>query len=710
MTTLFWSVLLAAAVLWPSRLAGPLDGMPLDQPAEVIGLALLIACIAATRGVLTGRWFRVLVVLLLGWKAMTTVAATQDGLCLRFISPVPLYRDDVRVPHSWDVRADWRSDVPRCSAVMTRDYPDLEYFPAWFFNLPPADPGRQSTPAERPPNVQVAMRLDGYLRASSPARLQVNAAENVQARLRVGERAITPDELAQGIDVPAGVHHVVLDGDLVRSQWSLAIRLNDGEVWSKGVLTLSPPGTLDRWLRPWGNVVAAALSISLLVVVMIQFARTLGVWAPAVAAASIALLLAGWTQHDPIARIAPLALLAMVFRMPPSRLQTVRGAIALLVVPWMALWLRRAIAQVGVFTWYSTGDDWWMLQRFAYRTYLQGHWLEGGEPTFRFQPLYRWIAGALHLVFGDSSVGELLWDAAAAGIGALFAFAVVKAIAGYRWGVVAAVTVLCTFTLGPAWHLFGRGLSEFSAAGLLYAAALLALAARRGHGLAAAGAGVAASFAMFARLNHIAMASAVAMLAVPFSIRAADIWRPSRWLPAASRPVLAGVLVAIAVAVWLFTARTYYYTGVPSMLYGTTAGHNSVWNGPPGLVPLAGRLLSSLLMQLTMSDSPQLEPRALLIVTGFFAACLGLLRLRPFGDLPMSLALLCVAGALGGFVARGTAYPGRFSLHLVPVCTAISVIMIAHAVSVLRRGRPLLPAQPEQAGALSAAREDPGLP
>ena len=44
-----------------------------------------------------------------------------------------------------------------------------------------------------------------------------------------------------------------------------------------------------------------------------------------------------------------------------------------------------------------------------------------GSRTFWFQPLYRWIAGLLHLVFGDSSVGERFWDGACllAGAGSL---------------------------------------------------------------------------------------------------------------------------------------------------------------------------------------------------------------------------------------------------------------------------------------------------
>jgi len=43
--------------------------------------------------------------------------------------------------------------------------------------------------------------------------------------------------------------------------------------------------------------------------------------------------------------------------------------------------------------------------------YMHGFWLEAGTKTFDYQALYRWNHGALHLVFGDSSVGETYLDA-----------------------------------------------------------------------------------------------------------------------------------------------------------------------------------------------------------------------------------------------------------------------------------------------------------
>ncbi len=163
------------------------------------------------------------------------------------------------------------------------------------------------------------------------------------------------------------------------------------------------------------------------------------------------------------------------------RAQNRIGLSVLVALPFLAMVVAMAVPQVGIFTWYSSGDDWWMFQRYAYRIFMQGYWLEGGTRTFWFQPLYRWIVGSLHLVFGDSSVGELFWDAAAALMCAAFAFHVARRFAGFRWGLAAAVTTLAIFTLGPAWYLLGRGLSEFSSAGLICGAALFALRARHGR-------------------------------------------------------------------------------------------------------------------------------------------------------------------------------------------------------------------------------------
>ena len=140
-----------------------------------------------------------------------------------------------------------------------------------------------------------------------------------------------------------------------------------------------------------------------------------------------------------------------------------------------------ALPTVGRFTLYLQGDDALIYQQFAYRIYMERFWLEGGQPTFWNQPLYRWICGGLHVLFGDSSAGELVWDGFGLLAGSMFAFVVVNRVAGFRSGIAAAVAVLLTFALGPNWYVIGRGLSEISALTWLYLAACCLIAASMGR-------------------------------------------------------------------------------------------------------------------------------------------------------------------------------------------------------------------------------------
>jgi hypothetical protein len=149
------------------------------------------------------------------------------------------------------------------------------------------------------------------------------------------------------------------------------------------------------------------------------------------------------------------------------------------------------------------------------------------------------------------------------------------------------------------------------------------------------------------------------------------------WWTQASREVLLGVLGMVAVGLWLFTARTYYYTGVPSMFWGTTASLNSVWQATDGVGAAVERIGSSVLMLITMNDPPRFDLRALPVLAGFGIALLGVCRVACFARLPLNAIVLCLAGVSGALVARGSAYPGRFSIHLVPVTVALAVCAIA---------------------------------
>lgn len=121
-----WGVLAAAALLWPDRISGPLDGIPLDRVAE----AVLVA------GVLPALWYlhpgflrttraRAFILLLVAWRIAAALLFVQDGWCVRFQPARAFAKDAGTAPHAWDLRADWQSFEPACSAIMTRSYHDL---------------------------------------------------------------------------------------------------------------------------------------------------------------------------------------------------------------------------------------------------------------------------------------------------------------------------------------------------------------------------------------------------------------------------------------------------------------------------------------------------------------------------------------------------------------------------------------------------------
>jgi hypothetical protein len=685
--TAAWAGLLALAVLWPSRITGPLDGAPLDQPAEVLVVSLLLPLLlAADRRALARPAMRGCIAALLAWKAFSATALTQDGWCVRFVTPAPLFSDMGLVPHTWDVRADWRSPEPRCSAIVDRTYASFERFPVWFYNLPPATLLKPAEESDRPPNVRLNMSVTGALHVERPGQLRVEFDEDIRASIQVDGRDRTPDN-NRGIDLEAGAHSIAIAGELHGSRWRFHPTWNGSGLWSSGaVATVARPSTVERWLRPWAGFLPLLLIAAVMGGLLLELARKVADARFALfALAGVACLALGGAAGGVWARSMPLLLLLLACVAPvPERLRGGLGFLALIAAPWLAFFAVRIALDAGVITLYTSGDDWWMFQRYAYRIYLQGYWLEGGQITFWFQPLYRWIAGALHLLFGDSSVGELAWDAWCVLAGSLFAFIVVNAVAGFRWAIAAAATTLAVFVVGPAWYLFGRGLSEISSAGFIYLAAILALHAQQGHNASAVLAGIAATLAFYTRLNNLPMVLALAAFALPMGLRGSDAWPPQKWWNAASRPVVAGILGAIAIGLWFFTWRTYHYTGVPSMLHGTQSGSLAAWQyTTEGLTPLQN-LAASVLMVLSMNDPPRFDVRAIPIVIGVTAATLGLFRVPIARQLPLNAIALCLAGVAGAFVARGSAYPGRFSVHLIPVAVALAFALGSLVVARVR--------------------------
>jgi hypothetical protein len=691
---LIWTLAAAAALLWPSRLAGPFDGIPLDTAAEAVVIGLIFPVLFVMhRRFLDTKFARVCVVALLAWKAVTAAAFVQGGLCVRMAPAKPFVKDGTGAAHSWDLRADWKSPDPVCSAIMTRSYEEFFEFPAWFFNLPPPNdswPG----PDDRPPGAKVGMTMSGFVNAGRGGVLRVVTGPDMAATLTAGSRSASGDDLARdGVRLDAGIQKILLDATLTGDRWQLVPTLNGTDVFASPITTIQRPSSFEMAMRPWISWVNGAIVIALAAVWLMSFLLRIGnvdllSWATG-ASACIGLLAV--TGDGSLARWAIAGLMGAALLRIPARRRNTLGGFALVGIPWLTFIAVVAAPQVGRYTLYSWGDDFWSFQRFAYRIVIQGYWLEGGSPTFWFQPLYRWIAGILHAVFGESSVGEWYWDGVCVLLMAMLSFQIVRRFAGFRWGVFGAALVLSVFTLGTSWGFLGRGLSEISSSGLMSAAALFALHSRHRSWRFAILAGIWGTLAFYTRLNNLPMVLGIAIFALPIRQPASTLFRPRTWFARVSWPTAAAMILTPAVGILLFAWRTWHYTGVFSVFYGTQRDTLSLWQPGTTLPALLERMAGSVMMVLTMNDPARFDPYALPLLAGAALSLLALVGVPWIRRLPLGPVVFCLSALAGALVARGTAYSGRFSIHAI----AINCAVVACAAALMTRsGRRLRPATP----------------
>jgi hypothetical protein len=128
MSRAFFTALFLIAVLWPSRALSTFDGLPLNGTAEAIALGVLVPALwIVSPRFLDVAWVRSAVLLLLIVKIADAALLTQEGLCARFYTTA-LCTEVLTIPieeprgllRSWDVRAAWRSENPRCTAIVDR--------------------------------------------------------------------------------------------------------------------------------------------------------------------------------------------------------------------------------------------------------------------------------------------------------------------------------------------------------------------------------------------------------------------------------------------------------------------------------------------------------------------------------------------------------------------------------------------------------------
>ena len=193
----------------------------------------------------------------------------------------------------------------------------------------------------------------------------------------------------------AGVHNVALRLSMTGNRWKFIPMWNGRNAFTRATLTVDPPRTADRWLAPVLKIatvgVVALLLLAWLGSVVAQYASEpkLLAWTVAASAVLAAMAVSGRGE-----RAAGVLLLGAVAVPVGASARNWRGALMLIGVPWLVFFVARALPQIGQISLYSV-DDWLTYQVAGYRIYMNGFWLEGGNRVFDYQPLYRWITGAL---------------------------------------------------------------------------------------------------------------------------------------------------------------------------------------------------------------------------------------------------------------------------------------------------------------------------
>jgi hypothetical protein len=676
-TRAVWAVVLAAAVLWPSRSLIWLGGVPLDGRAEAIIAGLVLPALCWLHGrFLDRRAVRATIVALLVLRAGASIAMTQHGLCARFTSPeapAPFQATVLTIPideplgvlRSWDVRAGWRDASPSCTAIVDRPYASASAFPAWFLNITDMASGTRRG---------LRMDVNGYVRVKERGRFLIDLDRDMAVDGAIGSTRVTSTQgepLAAALE--AGTHRIDLRVRTTGDRWRFVPTWNDQSAFDATLLTVAEPRALDGAAATFLGFVEECLIVILVGAWL--FALVFEFWAsPALLiwtiASVVVLGICGATGR--FERVAALVLLGAVAVPVAEPDRDLRGAFLLVGAPWLAFFAARGLALVGHFSAYSN-DDWLAYQVAGYRIFMNGFWLEGGSRVFDYQPLYRWISGALHLVFGDSSVGELYWDAACLMVGALAAFAVVKPVAGFRWAIGAAAATLATFSVSTLWYFPGRGLSEVAAAGWAFAAALLLIHAQNAGAAPAFAAGLLATLMFYTRLNHLLFAGFLVVLLVPVSVSAR--WSDVRAsLSRINLPAAATYLATFVAGVALFAARTWWYTGVFSVLYGTSLKNNDTGLrfGTITSAAVWSRIGHSLRALVWMNEPPSPDPRSLLVVAGVILSLLAVLQVPRISRLPFAVAIVTLGACASSLLAHTHNYPGRMSIHLAPFAIAMT--------------------------------------
>jgi hypothetical protein len=191
-----------------------------------------------------------------------------------------------------------------------------------------------------------------------------------------------------------------------------------------------------------------------------------------------------------------------------------------------------------------------------------------------------------------------------------------------------------------------------------------------------------------ARENKLPMALAVMVFAWSLDVPASTLWKPRQWLEHVWRPALIAMPVALVIGMSLFALRTWHYTGKFTLLFGSQINALAVWQ--PGMSLREGltSMLSSVMMVAATTDPPRYHTGAIPFLAGTALSVAALIGLPFARRLPFAAVMWTMSGFVSYLIARGTAYSGRFSVHIVGSTIAVLTCALAALFSRYRESEP----------------------
>ena len=345
---------------------------------------------------------------------------------------------------------------------------------------------------------------------------------------------------------------------------------------------------------------------------------------------------------------------------------------------------------LGVVDLYPDLSDQLSMQVFSREAFVEGDfWQKAAEPIYYSQPGHRYLVGALHVIFGQSSLAQNIVE-----IWSMLVTAAAMITLG-RWARLPARAMVTApfiflFLMGGPFFIWLVGLGRQELAANLFQFASLALAAHSqgGAGLMALSAMVAIPGITFRIDRFSGIAAAALMAARPMTGGLTEAWRNglSAALPKwRSMALYLGLLVAALLAVM----TRNLITGGVFTLVGSAASTPPCFTLPDILFAHRGAVYDSFWRQAgcvygnyeqILAGSNKCFDRAgIVMISGVVISVLALLfRPRWLRLVPLQMGLILLALLAPYSIAMITLEP-RFSLHVLPLAS-IALVMAAHSI------------------------------